>query len=98
MKVPYIHVASLRLGSSGLLRLLRNTSPNIDSISPFPKRHTAYQVRYGFSEMHDPGRGGHENADLVIRARTIIEAMGGKVIDPDSVRENLGLIKRAERG
>jgi hypothetical protein len=77
---------------------LRNTSPNIDSISPFPKRHTAYQVWYGFSEMHDSGKGGHENADLVTRARTIIEAMGGKVIDPDAVRENLGLTKRAEKG
>ncbi|MCA9885156.1 MAG: sulfatase-like hydrolase/transferase, partial [Anaerolineae bacterium] len=33
------------------------------SISPFPKRHTAYQIWYGFTETYDTGRHGGENAD-----------------------------------
>jgi arylsulfatase A-like enzyme len=35
------------------------------SISPFPQRHTAYQIWYGFAEMHDTGKGGLDNADEV---------------------------------
>jgi len=35
------------------------------------------------------------NEALVARAVTIIEAMGAKVIGPDTVREKLGLVKRA---
>jgi uncharacterized protein (DUF849 family) len=37
------------------------------------------------------------NEALVARAVTIIEAMGAKVIGPDTVREKLGLVKRAPR-
>ena len=35
------------------------------------------------------------NAQLVIRARGIIEGMGATVIGPDAVRDRLGLTKRA---
>jgi len=38
------------------------------------------------------------NEALVTRARTIIEAMGARVIGPDEVRKKLGLTKRAPRG
>ena len=34
------------------------------------------------------------NADLVARARTIVEAMGSQVMGPADVREKLGLQKR----
>ena len=35
------------------------------SISPFPRRHSAYQMVYGFNETVDTGRGGLENADEI---------------------------------
>jgi choline-sulfatase len=35
------------------------------SISPFPRRHSAYQMTYGFNETVDTGRGGLENADVI---------------------------------
>ena len=35
------------------------------SISPFPRRHSAYQMTYGFNETVDTGRGGLENADEI---------------------------------
>ncbi len=35
------------------------------SISPFPRRHSAYQMTYGFNETIDTGRGGLENADEI---------------------------------
>jgi arylsulfatase A-like enzyme len=35
------------------------------SISPFPRRHSAYQMTYGFHETIDTGRGGLENADEI---------------------------------
>lgn len=35
------------------------------SISPFPWRHTAYQIWYGFNETLDTGGGGLENADEI---------------------------------
>jgi len=38
------------------------------------------------------------NEALVARARTIIEAMGARIIGPDEVRKNLGLTKRLPRG
>jgi uncharacterized protein (DUF849 family) len=37
------------------------------------------------------------NADLVGRAKTIIENMGANIMGPDAVREQLGLSKRAPR-
>jgi arylsulfatase A-like enzyme len=35
------------------------------SVSPFPRRHSAYQMTYGFNETVDTGRGGLENADEI---------------------------------
>jgi len=35
------------------------------SISPFPRRHSAYQMAWGFNETFDTGRGGLENADEI---------------------------------
>ena len=35
------------------------------------------------------------NAQLVERARGIIEGMGARVIGPEAVRERLGLVKRS---
>lgn len=45
--------------------VLRRAGYHTASISPFPNRHTAYQVWYGFSETHDTGKGGMENADEI---------------------------------
>ena len=33
------------------------------TISPFPRRHSAYQMMWGFSEFFDTGKGGLENGD-----------------------------------
>ena len=46
-----------------LASVLRKAGYRTISISPFPNRHTAYQVWYGFDELHDTGKGGLENAD-----------------------------------
>jgi arylsulfatase A-like enzyme len=46
-----------------LASVLRRAGYHTVSISPFPNRHTAYQIWYGFSETYDTGRGGLENAD-----------------------------------
>ena len=35
------------------------------SISPFPRRHSAYQITHGFHETLDTGKGGLENADEI---------------------------------
>ncbi|HWA83153.1 MAG TPA: sulfatase-like hydrolase/transferase, partial [Fimbriimonadaceae bacterium] len=35
------------------------------SVSPFPRRHSAYQVTWGFHETYDTGKGGLENADEI---------------------------------
>jgi arylsulfatase A-like enzyme len=35
------------------------------SVSPFPRRHSAYQMTYGFNETIDTGKGGLENADEI---------------------------------
>lgn len=50
-------------GMDALAVLLRQAGMRTCSISPFPNRHTAYQVWYGFDETHDTGKGGMENAD-----------------------------------
>ncbi len=46
-----------------LASVLRRAGYHTASISPFPNRHTAYQVWYGFTETYDTGKGGLENAD-----------------------------------
>ena len=48
-----------------LASMLRQAGYYTASVSPFPNRHTAYQVWQGFSETHDTGRGGLENADEI---------------------------------
>jgi len=47
---------------SSLAETLRNAGWYTASISPFPHRHTAYQIWYGFHETYDTGRNGHEKA------------------------------------
>lgn len=46
-----------------LASVLRRAGYRTASISPFPNRHTAYQIWYGFDQMIDTGKGGLENAD-----------------------------------
>ncbi len=48
-----------------LASVLRREGFHTASISPFPQRHTAYQIWYGFQEMIDTGKGGLDNADEV---------------------------------
>ena len=56
---------------------LRQAGLHTASISPFPARHTAYQIWYGFSEMHDTGKNGLDNADEVYPyAKRWLEANG----------------------
>ena len=50
---------------NSLATVLRRAGYHTTSISPFPQRHTAYQIWYGFAEMHDTGKGGLDNADEV---------------------------------
>ena len=50
---------------TSLGKVLRDAKFYTASISPFPERHTAYQVWFGFTEMYDTGKGGLENADEV---------------------------------
>lgn len=49
--------------SHSLASMLRDTGIHSCSISPFPNRHSAYQVWYGFNETYDTGKGGLENGD-----------------------------------
>ena len=48
---------------STLASVLRRAGYHTTSVSPFPNRHTAYQIWYGFTETYDTGKGGLENAD-----------------------------------
>ena len=50
---------------TSLGKVLRDAGYYTASISPFPERHTAYQVWFGFTETYDTGKGGLENADEV---------------------------------
>jgi arylsulfatase A-like enzyme len=43
--------------------VLRKLGYRTASISPFPRRHTAYQIWYGFEQTYDTGKNGLENAD-----------------------------------
>ena len=45
--------------------VLRRAGYHTAMISPFPNRHTSYQVTYGFSETHDTGGGGQDDAHEV---------------------------------
>ena len=46
-----------------LASVLRRAGYQTCSVSPFPNRHTAYQIWMGFTETYDTGKGGLENAD-----------------------------------
>ena len=48
---------------TSLASVLRRAGYDTASISPFPNRHTAYGIWYGFTETHDTGKKGLENAD-----------------------------------
>lgn len=55
-------------------------------------------VRVGLEDNLWLGKGQlAENWQLVERAATIIETMGARVIGPDEVRANLGLVKRSPK-
>ena len=50
---------------NSLASVLRRAGYHTISISPFPNRHTAYQIWYGFTLTYDTGKGGLENADEI---------------------------------
>lgn len=54
-----------RAADNSLASLLTRCGYWTASISPFPRRHSAYQMTYGFNETVDTGRGGMENADEI---------------------------------
>lgn len=54
-----------RWAENSLASLLTRCGYWTASISPFPRRHSAYQMAYGFNETVDTGRGGLENADEI---------------------------------
>lgn len=54
-----------RAAQNSLASLLTRCGYWTASISPFPRRHSAYQMTYGFNETVDTGRGGLENADEI---------------------------------
>ena len=59
--------------------MLRRAGYHTCMISPFPNRHTAYQVTFGFSETYDTGKGGLENADeMYPPAQAWLQANGVK--------------------
>ncbi len=56
---------------------LRRAGYHTAMISPFPNRHTSYQITFGFSETYDTGKGGQENADeMYPPAKRWLEANG----------------------
>ena len=64
---------------TSLASVLRRAGYHTASISPFPNRHTAYQIWYGFTETYDTGGGGYENADDIYpHARAWLERHGGQ--------------------
>lgn len=54
-----------RMSESTLGSFLSRIGYRTISISPFPRRHSAYQVTHGFHETFDTGKGGLENADEI---------------------------------
>ena len=55
-----------RFAQTTLGAVLREAGLWTARISPFPWRHSAYQVTYGFNETLDTGGGGLENADEIL--------------------------------
>jgi len=54
-----------RLATGSLASRLSRAGLHTASISPFPRRHSAYQMVWGFHETFDTGKGGLENADEI---------------------------------
>jgi arylsulfatase A-like enzyme len=54
-----------RFAENTLASCLSRAGFHTASISPFPRRHSAYQMTYGFHETFDTGKGGLENADEI---------------------------------
>ncbi len=44
---------------------LFNAGLHTASVSSFPRRHSGYQMTWGFNETYDPGKGGLENAEEI---------------------------------
>lgn len=62
-----------------LASVLRRAGYHSTSISPFPNRHTAYQIWHGFTQTYDTGKRGLENADeMYPPARAWLEANAQK--------------------
>lgn len=53
------------IAETTLASLLSKLGYRTVSISPFPRRHSAYQMAWGFHETYDTGLGGLENADEI---------------------------------
>ena len=51
--------------AQSLPMILRRAGMHTATISPFGERHAAWWFYAGFSEMHNPGKGGHESAEDV---------------------------------
>ena len=68
-----------RVAQESFGSVLRRAGYHTCMISPFPNRHTAYQVSFGFSETYDTGKGGLENADeMYPPAKAWLDANGRK--------------------
>jgi choline-sulfatase len=52
-------------GTTGWMAALRQAGLKTITFSPFGERHSAWHWYAGFSEMHNPGKGGNERADEV---------------------------------
>jgi choline-sulfatase len=68
-----------RVAQESFGSMLRRAGYHTCMISPFPNRHTAYQVSFGFTETYDTGKGGLENADeMYPPAKAWLHANGTK--------------------
>ncbi|MBW7881664.1 MAG: sulfatase [Caldilineaceae bacterium] len=66
-----------RLAMESFAACLGRAGYHTASISPFPFRHAAYQIWFGFTETYDTGKGGLENADeMYPPARRWLQANG----------------------
>ncbi|MGF1483838.1 MAG: sulfatase [Opitutales bacterium] len=54
-----------RFGMTSFIAALKNHGLHTCTLSPFGERHSAWHWYAGFNEVHNPGKGGMENADEV---------------------------------
>jgi arylsulfatase A-like enzyme len=54
-----------RFGLTSFISAMKNAGLHTCTISPFGERHSAWHWYAGFKEVHNPGKGGMENADEV---------------------------------